>query len=250
MSKKTLLKLKMFFYNLEYNRKLKKAESYIDNNVDKESGFSVPYEDINEQYNEKDIKPDKYSLTSFEAAFNKDIWYNMSVEQQILSLIWLEDYFANKHGRPSAIFNLNGKAKNYDAFKNQEGDVVYVLPFRKILEGDELPFDYARHIIELGAYANAVNKAKNFVKKDDYLQSLVYLGSELTPEQANKHLSYLQQDEVKQIKKDLKELALSGQRNDCYISEDSFYNGYIEDLEYEEERENKFIEESKISLEV
>lgn len=250
MSKNAVNKLQLYFYNLKYSRKLKKAESYIDNNVDKESGFSVPYEDINEQYNEKDIKPDIYSLTSFEAAFNKDIWYNMSVEQQILSLIWLEDYFANKHNRPSATFNLNGQAKNYDAFTNEEGDVVYVLPFRKILEGDELPFDYARHIIELGAYANAVNKGKDFVKKDDYLQGLVYLGAKFTEEQRKQYLSYLKQDEVKQIKEDLKELALSGERNDCYISEDGFYRGYIEDLEYEEDKENKFIENDKASLEI
>jgi hypothetical protein len=105
----------------KYQKHINKLALWINNALQNEESFDVPYRFVDGKVEVKTISPN-----NFDAAFHMDVWNNMSVEEQIVALIWYETAQAKEQDRPAMSFSLNPNTEGYQFYVNEQAESIVI----------------------------------------------------------------------------------------------------------------------------
>jgi hypothetical protein len=139
-----------------YKNYVDKIVAWINDALQNETSFDVPYQVVDGQIEVKTISPD-----NFNAAFHMDVWNNMTPQEQIVALIWYESKQAKVQNRPRMSFSINPNTQSYSFYVDDQSEFIVL----------SVPI-YAFEANLISSYEHLSNVAKiGIVTRDAYYSS-------------------------------------------------------------------------------
>lgn len=263
----------------KYKKLLSDAIEWINKTVESEEGFSVPYKLDEEtgRLQSKTITPN-----NFEHGFHMDVWNNMTVPEQVLTLIWYDRQKAKEQNRPTMNFVLDAYKTSYE-FEVNEHTLKLSIPTILFETGQKTSYEhlhsvskmgvllrdahYKTHYLQTGENKGNFNEvymsvADSLIIQPECYKNLIVQGfdqtelteedkkankdyyAEITQEEKASLLLYLLQPRQNEWWKEYEKIKEIGERNVYYMGEDYNFEQYNKTVKMNKEISDKFILEN------